>query len=391
MPPRSRDVKDGHHHESTPLTNNHMSFGDEEDPEAHHGYSHASQKRNPLSLIFMGASVLFLGLYLREKHANATASGGPKSLQKTTVVDNGLHEKNNTPDDGMRAVGPYQLLECHEGDQFFDYYDFYKGADSEGSAGYNTYVSDEHAFKTGIANITQESSFEETSQQTEQVPFVYMSSQPTQQGPREAVRLEGRTLFNRGLFILDVRHMPAGCGVWPAFWLTNEEHWPDYGEVDIVEGINNQTQAKTALHTSAMCNMYAHVPDYNRTGVWDRASTYILTVFCGAFFVLCPTKAHPCLAYPSAAYHYSWNSRYLHWKYGFRNQPSRRRLLEHGTPSMGKSRLRSSQSRQCHHWRSPQRSRGRYLCFGMGSRTSLYPKLGFPTQSKDSFQSGRCH
>ena len=32
--------------------------------------------------------------------------------------------------------------------------------------------------------------------------------------------LEGRRRFNRGLFLLDLRHMPAGCGAWPAFWLS---------------------------------------------------------------------------------------------------------------------------------------------------------------------------
>ena len=45
-------------------------------------------------------------------------------------------------------------------------------------------------------------------------------------GNRESVRLEGKRRFDRGLFILDVEHMPSGCGVWPAWWLTDEEAWP---------------------------------------------------------------------------------------------------------------------------------------------------------------------
>ena len=50
---------------------------------------------------------------------------------------------------------------------------------------------------------------------------MYMSTSPTADGPRNSVRLEGLRRFNRGLFILDLRHMPAGCSTWPAFWLTD--------------------------------------------------------------------------------------------------------------------------------------------------------------------------
>lgn len=60
--------------------------------------------------------------------------------------------------------------------------------------------------------------------------FVVISSSPTKEGPRNSVRLEGRRRFNRGLFIIDLRHMPAGCGTWPAFWLTDEANWPVNGE-----------------------------------------------------------------------------------------------------------------------------------------------------------------
>ena len=54
---------------------------------------------------------------------------------------------------------------------------------------------------------------------------------------------------------IDVRHMPAGCGVWPAFWLTDEANWPVNGEIDIVEGVNYQNVAKTALHSTKGCSM----------------------------------------------------------------------------------------------------------------------------------------
>ncbi|KAL7540517.1 hypothetical protein ACHAXR_010188 [Thalassiosira sp. AJA248-18] len=100
--------------------------------------------------------------------------------------------------------------------------------------------------------------------------FVRISSSPTTEGPRNSIRLEGRRRFNRGLFIIDLRHMPAGCGTWPAFWLTDEANWPVNGEIDIVEGVNYQDTAKTALHTTRVCEM-DDVPEGSKTGSWDTS------------------------------------------------------------------------------------------------------------------------
>ena len=123
-------------------------------------------------------------------------------------------------------TGPYRLLEAQYGSNFFDYYTFYEGPDSLGSAGYNDYISKEAATSLQIAGVKEENGEE----------FVYMSSSPTKDGPRSSVRLEGKQRFDRGLFVLDVIHMPNGPGVWPAFWLTDEAAWPRNGEVDILEG-----------------------------------------------------------------------------------------------------------------------------------------------------------
>jgi hypothetical protein len=109
-----------------------------------------------------------------------------------------------------------------EGDEFFDYYTFYEGPDSAGSNGYITYVSEDRANEIGIANVTYEDDdldifYADSSQARQKEPFLYLMSAPTEKGPRESIRLEGKKRFNRGLFIIDVRHIPAGCGVWPAF------------------------------------------------------------------------------------------------------------------------------------------------------------------------------
>jgi hypothetical protein len=165
----------------------------------------------------------------------------------------------------LKPIGPYRLVEAQEGRNFFSFYDFYDGPDSLGSAGYNMYVSEARAVDLDIAKVITEMD----PLSGDQVDFVHMSSAPTETGPRDSIRLEGRRRFDHGLFILDVRHQPTGCGVWPAFWLTDEASWPRNGEVDILEGVNGQTVAKTALHTSDKCDMYAHVSPKAMTGEWE--------------------------------------------------------------------------------------------------------------------------
>jgi len=180
-------------------------------------------------------------------------------------------------------LGPYQLIERQDSKTFFNYYEFYDGPDSLGSAGRNVYVSRNTAMKLGLTDPISKKDDEHNDDDGEEEEFVYIHSTPPEGGNgglRSSVRLEGKRRFNRGLFILDLRHMPAGCGVWPAFWLTDEANWPDNGEIDIVEGINYQSVAKTALHTSDKCDMYSHVPYWVKTGTWEW-STGIPNTYSG--------------------------------------------------------------------------------------------------------------
>lgn len=70
--------------------------------------------------------------------------------------------------------------------------------------------------------------------------------------------------------MIDAKHLPYGCSVWPAFWSTAPD-WPDGGEIgwfddlyccnprlthgciDIIEGINNQNANQFAIHTTEGC------------------------------------------------------------------------------------------------------------------------------------------
>jgi hypothetical protein len=66
---------------------------------------------------------------------------------------------------------------------------------------------------------------------------------------RASVRVTSSRSFQHGLIIADIAHMPGGvCGTWPAFWMVGS-NWPSNGEIDIVEGVNDQDVNKMTLHT----------------------------------------------------------------------------------------------------------------------------------------------
>ncbi|TFK92165.1 glycoside hydrolase family 16 protein [Polyporus arcularius HHB13444] len=73
-------------------------------------------------------------------------------------------------------------------------------------------------------------------------------------GPgRKAVRIKSNAAYSTHVTVFDIRHMPQGCGTWPAAWEVNEEAWPGQGEVDILEGTNDIEPNQSTLHTSANC------------------------------------------------------------------------------------------------------------------------------------------
>jgi len=70
---------------------------------------------------------------------------------------------------------------------------------------------------------------------------------------RNAVRLESKRSYTTGLFILDLDHMPHGCGVWPAYWTCGPD-WPNNGEIDVIENVHDATVNQQTLHTGAGCS-----------------------------------------------------------------------------------------------------------------------------------------
>ena len=99
---------------------------------------------------------------------------------------------------------------------------------------------------------------------------------------RDSVRISSNAVYNYSLVVLDVSHMPGGiCGTWqvlprtialieirasadiwpmlylrPAFWMLGvASEWPNSGEIDIIEGINDNANNALTLHTSEGCSI----------------------------------------------------------------------------------------------------------------------------------------
>lgn len=92
---------------------------------------------------------------------------------------------------------------------------------------------------------------------------------------RPSVRIQSRSTYNSGLFIVKIKHMPTGCGQWPALWFYGEDAqhpWPKWGEWDITEGVNEQSRARNTIHTADHCRQTVQAgKDFS--GTWDAGES----------------------------------------------------------------------------------------------------------------------
>lgn len=121
-------------------------------------------------------------------------------------------------------------------------FDFY--TDTDPTNGYVNYVDYSTAQSEGLYKI--------------QDGAVYMGVDATNTASgrgRDSIRIASKNTYEHGLVILDLAHMPAGaCGTWPAFWMLGTD-WPNNGEIDIIEGVNDQSANNMAMHTSEGCTI----------------------------------------------------------------------------------------------------------------------------------------
>ncbi|RDL38303.1 Glycoside hydrolase family 16 protein [Venustampulla echinocandica] len=140
------------------------------------------------------------------------------------------------------ANAAYSVKDTFDSTNFFSEFNFFSGDDPTG--GFVEYVSAAAANLTSLAGYSNNAVY---------LGVDHVTSNPA--GGRSSVRVTSNNAYTHGLFIADIAHMPGStCGVWPAFW-TFGPNWPSSGEIDIIEGVNDQTTNDITLHTSASCTM----------------------------------------------------------------------------------------------------------------------------------------
>jgi len=73
---------------------------------------------------------------------------------------------------------------------------------------------------------------------------------------RDSIRISSKWAYDESVIIIDLEHMPHGCGTWPAFWTYSQQGpWPTGGEIDIIEGVHEAEQNFISLHTLPGCTM----------------------------------------------------------------------------------------------------------------------------------------
>lgn len=119
--------------------------------------------------------------------------------------------------------GAYKLVDDYTPANFGSKFNFNYNNDQTG--GYVNYVTQDQAISRKYFRV-----------QNNQVYIGVDSTNKATGRGRDSVRIESKTLYTHGLFIVDLQHMPAStCGTWPAFWLFGDD-WPNNGEIDIIEG-----------------------------------------------------------------------------------------------------------------------------------------------------------
>lgn len=155
--------------------------------------------------------------------------------------------------------GAYRRTHSVNASTFTDFFSFFTSSDP--THGFVRYIDEQTARDAGMLRLSEGNIYMSADLKTDLNPA---------SGPgRDSVRVGSRAAFTRGVFVIDLDHIPTGCGTWPAFWSVGPA-WPSHGEIDILEGWHRATQDLSTLHTSAGCDM-SGVDAGSFSGSWGKA------------------------------------------------------------------------------------------------------------------------
>ncbi|VDB91565.1 unnamed protein product [Peniophora sp. CBMAI 1063] len=141
-------------------------------------------------------------------------------------------------------AGTFGISDSYEGEDFIN--DWNCMAIDDPNHGTVNYVSQSTAISQGLV-FSSGSNFTLRADDTNVVS--------TSSSGRSSVRIQSPHAYNSHVTVINLEHMPKGCGTWPAIWEVGPS-WPFDGEVDIVEGSNDIVKPNQAtLHTGPGCTI----------------------------------------------------------------------------------------------------------------------------------------
>ncbi|GAA5850479.1 hypothetical protein JCM8547_001887 [Rhodosporidiobolus lusitaniae] len=203
------------------------------------------------------------------RHSSSSSSSTSKAASSSSATSSTQAATTTTATTTSSAAAntstsSHKLLKEHSGSTFFDGFDFKNITDP--TSGLVSYLPSSDAWSRSLVSITSDDT----------VLFsIDRESTLALNENRPSVRIESQETYSEGLFVADFKHAPVGCSVWPAWWLFNED-WPNGGEIDILEGVNERAYNTMTLHTANGCtrdtsSSFSGNAAYSSTDCYARA------------------------------------------------------------------------------------------------------------------------
>lgn len=173
---------------------------------------------------------------------SATASPSPTSSSDSSSSSSS--PSSTSSGKAPESTSDWKLVKKIAGGEFFDSDHWWFWSFDDPTHGDVHYVDAPTAWNDGLVSINDKG----------HALMKVDTTQYREKGKRKSIRIHGTHIFTGGMVLMDAVHMPVGCGTWPAWW-QNGPNWPHGGEIDILEGVNDNTQNQVSLHTGPGCTM----------------------------------------------------------------------------------------------------------------------------------------